>query len=341
MKIKVNEALINRLFMKLNPSFFSLSKDEQLNFMVSFRDDEEKEEIMEKFIMKDVLGKKEDITWDDLSSEEKGVYNAYSTWLSGVGENRLKFSEFLPEGKTLLDYKTVYDYDLMDYEFQEEFRKKNAKVDYEIKPYNLYLSGIWCRFFDENKVFHYSTIESISKHVYWSIESAIHEEIEKLIPHEYVSGKDDGKEENGGYILDLKLSANGKEREYEELRDRAYKYQKEVYNSLEVELHGTDKDAPILYIKRYISDYDKDSHFDIIVKNVAAAKHLELNNLLSKAYEIEGDYKEVEDIKEKYVKKAKEFVQKEYKDIEENFDPTIIKFKKKNKIIISKDFNGS
>ncbi|WP_457664999.1 hypothetical protein [Thiolapillus sp.] len=39
---------------------------------------------------------------------------------TGIGEDYIDLNECMAEGKTLLDFPTLYDYDYVDYLFQEE-----------------------------------------------------------------------------------------------------------------------------------------------------------------------------------------------------------------------------
>jgi hypothetical protein len=56
--------------------------------------------------------------------------------------------------------------------------------------------------------------------------------IEKLIPHEFKHGKNHGKEEGAGYLLDIKTDAKGLEAHLDELRHRFWKHLKAGMNDL-------------------------------------------------------------------------------------------------------------
>ena len=60
---------------------------------------------------------------DQFGDEEHLVFNRALLPAAGVGEDFFFLNEYLDEGKTLLDFDTLYEYDYDDHCFQEQARK--------------------------------------------------------------------------------------------------------------------------------------------------------------------------------------------------------------------------
>lgn len=113
--------------MRVNPDYFAWSLEAQERYRVSMPE-------QDAFRLRQTLLKtlfdlhaqtEEDLEkiTDQFSNEEHLVFNR--AWLpaAGVGEDSFFLNEYLDEGKTLLDFGTLYEYDYDDHNFQEQARK--------------------------------------------------------------------------------------------------------------------------------------------------------------------------------------------------------------------------
>ena len=83
-------------------------------------------------------------TWDDIPSSKLNILNWANLLTQGIGEDYIFLNEFMAEGKSLLDFSTLYDYDYDNYQFQEE-AKKQEFPDYEGADYFAYQHPSWVR----------------------------------------------------------------------------------------------------------------------------------------------------------------------------------------------------
>ena len=171
-----------------------------------------------------------DEVWNDVPLADLNQLNWARLLTTGVGEDYIYLNECMAEGKTLLDFPTLYDYDYADYLFQEEARKRDFP-DYKGIEYYACRHPSWVRLLIQEQ-FYYATFTSLATHVLDGVESAGNEIIRQLIPHEYVDGKNHGKQDEGGFLWDMKIDAAGQEARLDALRNRWYGYQQERWLAL-------------------------------------------------------------------------------------------------------------
>jgi len=267
-------------------------------------------------------------TWDDIPSPKLNIINWAKLLTQGIGEDYICLNEYMAEGKSLLDFSTLYDYDYDDYLFQEEAKKQDFP-DYKGADYFAFRHPSWVRLLDQEQ-FYYATFMSLATYFIDEIESAGDDHINQLIPHEYVDGKDQGKPESGGFLLDMKLDAGGLEAQLDELKSRWYSYQQERWYALS----KTFSDLPVaVFIQD--QDWDDDPHRFFIFNNVSTLKLIRWQHFLSDCEPLVADFSVMEELFTKETGDAISWLSENHQDILKNFDPKVIKLRKKKKIIIS------
>lgn len=338
--------LINRFFMKFYPEYFSLSDEEKLIFrMKNLEEISEKFEqffLSEKYNVDTTKEDYDDILQDDVLFE----YNKHTVYLRGIGDNYFYLNESLDE-EGMLKFRTLYDYDYDDFVFQskciheyteEENKNKGIETpEFKIPDYVMRLYANWARCVwkeeNGNDKFYYLILNSLSAHVYMDIEEAIQNKISELIPHEYVPGKDHGKKSKGGFSWNMEIDANGKEKFLEELRLRSYTYLKDIYKELQ-EKYELKKYNSTWIIKK--EDDPIDPSMTIIFSDKNVIKNINFETFQKNVVDnMKQPFEIIENEIKEEVEKANNFIESQYKDIIENFDPKIVKLKKKRKIIIS------
>jgi hypothetical protein len=178
MNIHPEPSIFNRLLMRLNPSYFNLSKQEQESYRLQLTDGQyEKADIFlleTLFNIQTKTGEESDLAWEQLSNEQKNLYNAYTTLLRSIGEDAFCLYEFFADSCSLRDFHTLYEFDLNDFNYQQQAWKEEAKkegnISYQIKPYRLYLPHLWARLIYKG-YFHYSTISSLSFYLHFKLKT--------------------------------------------------------------------------------------------------------------------------------------------------------------------------
>ncbi len=266
--------------------------------------------------------------WSDLPPSKLNILNWASLLTKGIGEDFISLNEILADGKSLLDFTTLYDFNYDDYLFQEQANKKEFP-DYEEMDYYAYKHPSWVRLLIEGD-FYYATFTSVATQLYDDIEEAGRDYIDQLIPHKLVEGKDHGKQVKGGVRWDMKEDANGLEEQLKELKHRWYPYLQGRWLGIS---KANSKLDPAVYTQD--NHWDNDPHRSFIFTNEETLKKIRWRHFLSDCTSLMANYVVVEKQREQEVSDAKSFLDRNYQDILENFDPNVVKLRKNRKVIMS------
>lgn len=251
--------------------------------------------------------------------------------LQGIGDDCFWLNEFFGDGSTR-DFDTLYDYDLSDHEFQEDCREKDFP-DHVRKPYRGSLYATWARLFVDD-AFTYATLFCAAGYLLTKIEDHGYDALDRLIPHQYVSGKDDGKPEKGGFLMDTRIDAGGKEEQFEELRERFWKYNRNRYDEL-LDLWDTQATGRAWIINDTKPD---DPAMTFIFSDKTALQRVRQRHFMADCRSIEGEIGALDAAREEERDRVAAFLEEQHADIEANFDPKIRKFRKKRKVIMTPGF---
>jgi len=267
-------------------------------------------------------------TWDDIPSSKLNIINWASLLTQGIGEDYIYLSEYMAEGKSLLDFSTLFDYDYDDYLFQEE-AKKQEFPEYKGSDYFAFQHPSWVRLLIQEQ-FYYASFMSLATYFVDEIDSAGSELISQLIPHDYVDGNNQGKPQKGGFLLDMKLAAGGLEGQLEELQSRWYTYQRNRWYALS---KAFSELPPAVFMLD--QDWDEDPHRFFIFNNAAALKLIRWQYFLSDSKPLIADFSVMEEQLRNEIGDDMSWLSETHRDILKNFDPKIVKLQKKKKIIMS------
>lgn len=343
--------LINRFFMKHYPNYFQMNESEKEAFKINNED--ELLENFEAFFFQEKYQK--DITKTPISDilEDEEIlfdFNKHTIFLRGIGKNHFFLNESLEKGD-MLKFQTLYDYDYDNFKFQEKAtydwtKEENDRKgidtpefilpEYRIRTYANWARCIWNENNQDN--FYYLILNSLASHIYMEVEEKAFELIDSLIPNNYYEGKNHGKKTKNGSIFNLEVNANGMERQLDELKDRTYKFLKNIFDESKKEIDN--KKYNCVWVKTN-TDVDIDPTKHIIFSDTEVIKNIRFRNFQE---DVEKRINNSEDIINTelnyYLEKTNSFINEQYKDIIDNFDPKLYKFKKKTKIVISDDFEG-
>lgn len=266
----------------------------------------------------------------DFSDEQYLRLNSAMLPLDGVGEDGFLLNEYLEDGTTLLDFPTVGDYARHHHATQENARREDDP-GWDVQPYNGHLYPSWARLFLDGQ-FHYATLYSLPGFLHDEMESAGRGWIDAAIPHEYVEGKHHGERVKGGYRYDIRVDANGREAQLEELEIRCHAYLNARFHCLQSRLD--DRLSPRVF---FLSnpDPDPDPHAKYIFSGPTALDAVYFQRFVRDCCAIAGDPAELEEKVEREKTMLLEFLETEYRDIVANFDPTVVPLRKKRQIVLA------
>lgn len=319
--------------MRVNPEYFAWSLEAQERYRVSMPEQDAFR--LRQELVKTLFGlhahTDEDLAKisDQFGDEEHLVFNRVLLPAAGVGEDFFFLNEYLDEGKTLLDFDTLYEYDYDDHCFQEQARKEQTS-DYVVKPYRGALYYAWARLFIDG-VFHYASLCMAAGYVYSRIDEFGREKVATLIPHRYVNAKDHGKREGKGTIFSQRLEADGKEPQAEELQRRFWDYLSQRYDALQSEFDGYARTA--VYMEDLSREHDP--HMNFIFSDKAALQAVRFRHFMRDCRSLVADRAELDEIISREHQAVDAYLDAACRDILTNFDPKVAPFRKKNKIIIA------
>jgi hypothetical protein len=182
-------------------------------------------------------------------------------------------------------------------------------------------------------IFHYANLCLLPGYVYGKLDEFGFDQINVLIPHEYVDGPQHGKREGKGTLFDKRVDAGGLEAQLDELNNRYYRY---VSSRSEALLNDFDAKAP-KRIYQIDTSQGGEPHRDFVFSDKTALQAVRFRNFMQDCQLIPGDSRELEILIEQERQAAFGFLNESHQDILKNFDPKVVKLRKKRKIILSDD----
>ena len=278
-------AILRSAMMQIEPEYFTWSIEKQERYRVSLPASEwfRLQQIVLRLLFQIEAANEDelDAARESFSDAQHALFNEALLPMQGIGENLFWLNESLGD-KTLLDFTTLYDYDLWDHHFQEEARTEQFP-GYLQQPYrgSLYLS--WARFMMDGR-FTYATLSMAAGHLRNASEEAGYEQMEKLIPHRYVDGEKHGTSTETGVIWDKRIEAGGKEDELKELRSRFWRYLDNRHNELQRQFDATET-ANVWLLDRSTPE---ENHVHLVFSDKTALQRIRLRQFLNDCRALSG-----------------------------------------------------
>ena len=327
---------LKRAIIKFVPDYFSWDEKRQEKYRVDTPEEDAFK--IRQFLLKEMfdisVSNDDEIeeAWRAMNEEQCSKINATLLPLKGIGENLFYLNEAFSSQKNLLSFETLYDYDFDDYKFQEDSLKKEQK-DYERKPYRGALYLTWARLMIDD-TFSYGVLSMVAGYLYCQLDEYGHDYMEKLIPHEFKHGKNHGKPEKSGYLFDMKIDAKGLELQLDELKHRFWKQISKVHERLMDEFDK--KSNQRVFILNQSKVGDPNHHFLFTDKKILKRIYFKTFMRCCRAAE-QTDHSYLSQKLEEEKQLLTKYMNTQYKDIMENFNPKIVRFRKRYKVIFHRD----
>jgi hypothetical protein len=324
---------LRRALMRVHPDYFTLPVEAQERYRMSIP--KKDRFLIEKMLLEALFHvavnneNQLNAALKALSEEEQLTLN--KTWLpiKGIGEDYFFLNEYLDEGKTLLDFGTLHNYDYDDHCFQQRSKQEQIS-DYASQPYRGSLFHTWARL-SVNGEFHYASLCMAAGYVYSKVEETGYEKIDALIPHRYVPRKDHGKRESTGTIFSQRADANGMEPQLDELQRRFWAYLSALFDSLAA--HFDQEARHSIWLIDRSEGYDP--QIDFIFSDKSVLPEVKFRSFLRDCRRLQADVADLEIHINRERANLAEFLDNQHQDIVANFNPKIAPFKKKTKIILA------
>lgn len=266
--------------------------------------------------------------WSELPLSKLDNLNWAKLLVTGIGDDYIFLNESMAENVSLLDFNSLYDYDYDDYLFQEQANKKEFK-NYTARDYYALRFSRWARLII-NDQFYYINLYSLAGYLTDEMEDKSRDLIEKLIPHEYIEGEENGKQVKGGFCWDMQVDAAGKEKQLDELKSRWYKYTQQRWLELSQEF---TQQPPAVFVEEIKQKGELNRNY--IFNNEEALKQIRWKHFLADCEPLAAEFINVTERAEKEIARTEAYLKKEHEDIMKNFDPKVVKLKKKMKVVLA------
>jgi hypothetical protein len=274
-------------------------------------------------------GEQMDAVFETFDDRHYLLFNSAMLLVQGIGDDLFYLNEYLGDGRTLADFETLAAYDHGDYCFQKE-ALKDEFLERAALPYQGTLRGTWARLHIDG-AFSYASLWTAAGYVGSVIDEGGMDKIAELIPHRHVRGKDDGKREGGGTLLDIRIDANGQEAQLEELKSRYYRYVSERQRAMADAFDRAERKRVYLLDER-LGD---DPHTKFIFTDKTALEDVRFRHFMADCRKLAEDRTVLDDLAEQEKRAAMTFLEENVRDIRDNFDPGVVRFRKKRKIVLA------
>jgi len=331
---------LRRAVMAAQPGFFAWSADRQRHYRVKLPHDD-REAIIAALLREH--GERRPAALAKLASHGRRMppklQNRINEWLQplvGIGEDAFSLNEHFADGRSILDFESLLDYDRDDHAFQQEAKQREFE-GYQPEPYTGALHATWARMLVEGRLC-YATLTMASWQLYGAMEDAADAEIQSRLPHRYLSGPEDGnRDESGSIRWDMRVDANGQEALLEELRHRVWDEQFRRRAELG-RLFGEQQMGACFQVDGPWEHQTPDERNLLVVfSDPSALAAVRFNTFRRDCRRIERPLAELRALEARETERMRTFVGEQYEDLVRHFDPKVVPLRKKRNVMIHPD----
>ncbi len=322
---------LRRAVMVARPEFFAWSAQEQLRYRVKLPD-EDREAIVAALLREH--GERRPGALAKLESHGRvplALQNRINEWLQplkGIGEDAFALNEHFAQDSSILDFKTLLDYDRDDHAFQQDAKQRDIK-GYQPEPYTGALHGTWARVLVGGQLC-YLTLTMASWQLYGAMEEAASAETLARVPHRHVRGPEDGKRDKSGAIRwDMRVDANGQEALLEELQHRVWEEQFRRRSELGQLFCEQRLGACFLDDQPWEHQDPNERNLLVVFSDPGALAAVRFTSFLRDCRRIERPLTELRALEAGEAKRMRDFVAAQHEDLIKNFDPKVVPLRKK------------
>ena len=328
---------LRRALISVQPGYFGWSPDEQRRYRVDLPD-ADREAVVASLLR--AHGRRRPAATAKLESRGRvslELQHEINRWLQplvGIGEDHFALNESFAEGRSILDFPTLLAWDEDDHAFQEDARQRDDP-QYVPRPYAGTLHASWARCLIGSRLT-YLTLSMAAWYLCGAVQTAADDEIERLVPHRYVAGPDDGKVEGGLIRWDQRIDAGGHEALLEELKHRVWAYQARRCQELLAEFKNRGQ-AATWFIDDPYPDATKARDEDnllIVFSDPEALARVRFTTFLHDCRAIERPVHELSAMEDREIRAISSFVGEQHDDLRRNFDPKVTTLRKRHKLML-------
>ena len=326
---------LRRALMAAKPEYFGWSDQEQLRYRLDLPD-ADRERLVAALLRE--TGHRRPAALARLEShgrvalDVQNRINELLLPLTGIGEDAFVLNEHLQAGRSILDFETLRNFDADDHAFQQAARKEHDNP-YVPEPYTGALHGTWARVLIDGRIC-YLTLSMAAWHLYGSMQEAVDEEIQALVPHRHVRGPEEGKSEGGRGRWDQRVDAGGQEALLDELRHRAWAELDRRRRELGQMFLESRSGASFLDDKPWPEVPPDEQNLLIVFTDPKSLEAVRFTSFMRDCRRIQQPLSELRALEAREAEDVRAFVRAQHEDLIRNFDPKVVPLRKKFKILM-------
>jgi hypothetical protein len=328
---------LRRALISVQPAYFGWSPDEQLRYRAKLPD-ADREAVVTALLR--AQGRRRPEAAAKLESRGRvslRLQHEINQWLQplvGIGEDGFNLNESFAEGRSILDFPTLLAYDQDDHAYQEDARERDDPKHVR-RPYAGALHATWARCLVDGRLC-YLTLSMAAWYLYGAMQTAASDEIERLVPHRYARGPDDGKEEGGLIRWDHRVDAGGHEALLEELQHRVWDYEARRCQDLLVEFKDHGRAATWFIDDPYpdAAKAEAESNLLIVFSDPEVLSRVRFTSFLGDCRAMEKPRHELNTLEDREVQAILNFAREQHDDLRRNFDPKEATLRKRLKVML-------
>jgi len=266
---------------------------------------------------------------------EVPVQNQINEWLQpliGIGADAFSFNEQFHLGQSLIDFPNLLAYDQNDHALQEDARSANDP-DHVRTPYAGALHGTWARCMRDGRLC-YLTLSTAASRVLDVAHNAAEEEIERLIPHRFVSGPKHGQEEGGLVQWDQRVDAAGHEHLLEELQRRVWRFEAGRFRDLQYEINELQLSSAFLVEDPYPEAAPGEQNLLVVFSDPLALERVRLTSFLADCTSMARSHDWLTQVEEGERDRVLHYVNEQHRELLRTFDPKVLPLRRRRRLMM-------
>jgi hypothetical protein len=249
--------------------------------------------------------------------------------LVGIGEDEFHFDEVPDDGKTILDFDTLRQFDEAGYEHQTAIRR-SVDPEFAATPYRgtLYLNSARLRL---DGRFTYATLTMVAGYVYSHLSNCSRQMLQAHIPFRYVRGRNHGKVKGGFWRWDMRLEAGGQESLVEELQQLIWDYEKKRFDALLTE--NDECHCSGVYLVDESTPAQASVHF--VFADKSALSRVRFRSFVRDCRAMQRQDTELAALVRKEKDLLARFIDEQYSQISKTVDPKVTKVRRIHKVAMT------
>ena len=303
---------LRRALMAVEPAFFGWGPRQQDHYRRNMPDEA-------RALLDRKLGDGS-ICSDGDEARRINVINSLKLPLFGMGQDCFFLNE---PGSVWYDMDTVADLSREHYEVDPE-REENKR------PFMGQFYPTWCRYLRRGRLV-YATLTSFHHYVFDAVSHHHDKLVMQLIPYRFVKGSNHGKQSSGGYLWDMKREAAGLEGQLDELLERAWQIQNDLYLRALGDCHSRDSGQ----VFRLVTSDGVDTMTSWVFDGLGAMQGVRLTQFMADVHARRASRRALSALLRPYIDEAEQRLHDEQEDIMRHWDPKLVKLKRRRKVVLS------